>query len=163
MQTQTYIHKPEFKVFFKFWLSISLLMLLLVTIFYLIVNDGEPFKSHLNSQWPILFVLPLLNAIIHAYGARKHTFTLSDVDGSAHVTLWAIELLQKNGMKVKSEHQNQTILEPAKGLAKWFGNKFGTELVTIEPTTNKIAITGKYKYIDIIDTKLKFGQVAFKK
>ena len=162
MKTQTYIYNPEFKVFLKFWLSISLLMLLLATILYLIVNDGEPFQAHLRSNWPILFVLPLINSIIHAYGARKHVFSLTDTDDPTHVANWALELLQKNGMNVKSENQNKTVLAPTKGIPKWFGNKFGTELVTVESAADKIVITGKYKYIDIIDTKLKFGQVAFK-
>ncbi len=163
MKTQTYTHNPEIKVFLKFWLLIFSFLLLLITIFYLIVNDGEPFRDHLKVNGLTLLLLPVINSIIHAYGARKHSFTISDVDDTGHVASWAIDLLQKNGMKVRTEHQNQTILEPANGISKWFGNKFDTEIVSIEATADNVAITGKYKYIDMIDTKIKFGQVAFKK
>ncbi len=163
MKTNIYIHKPEFKIFFKFWLLIFSFLLLFITIFYLIVNDGEPFKDHLKVNGLTLLLLPVINSIIHAYGARKHSFTISDVDDTGHVASWAIDLLQKNGMKVRTEHQNQTVLEPANGISKWFGNKFVTELVSIEPTADSVVITGKYKYIDIIDTKIKFGKPTFKK
>ncbi len=163
MKTNIYTHNPEFKVFLKFWLLIFSFFLLLLTIFYFIINDGEPFQDHLKTNALMLLLLPVINSIINTYGARKHSFTISDVDDTGHVASWAIDLLQKNGMKVKTEHQNQTILEPANGISKWFGNKFDTELVSVEATADHVAIIGKYKYIDIIDTKIKFGKPTFKK
>ena len=118
MKTQSYTHNPEFRVFFKFWLFISILLLLFTAIFYLVVNDGEPFQAHLISNWPILLILPFINSIINAYGACKHSFTISNVEDTSHVARWAVELLQKNGMRIKSEQESQTILEPAKGLPR---------------------------------------------
>ncbi|WP_299824061.1 hypothetical protein [uncultured Pontibacter sp.] len=161
MKTHTYAHSPKFSVFLKFWLLILLLMLLLVAAFYLLFNQGEPLKDHIRSSGPILFILPLINGVIGAYNGRKHTFTITEVADTAHVAGWAVDLLQKNGMRIKNTQQTITVLEPTSSFLRWFGNRFGTEQAIVNYTENAVTVSGNFKYIDIVDTKIKFGRVAF--
>ncbi|MEJ8801595.1 hypothetical protein [Pontibacter sp. H249] len=161
MKTHLYAHNPKLTIFLKFWLLTLSLMMLLVAAFYLLLNQGEQIKDYVRSAGPILFILPLINGIIGAYNGRKHTFTIRQVDDPSHAAVWAVELLQKNGMRIKNEQPQQTVLEPTSSVLRWFGNRFGTEQATVSYTENAVTVAGNFKYIDIVDTKIKFGRVAF--
>ncbi|GAB3203836.1 hypothetical protein ABID22_001993 [Pontibacter aydingkolensis] len=161
MKTHTIAHSPKFTIFLKFWLLILFVMLLMGAIFYLFLNQGEPLTDYLKSSGLILFILPLINGIIGALNGRTHTFTITEVDDTAYVANWAVGLLQKNGMRIKSKHQNQTVLEPTSSFLRWLGNRFGTEEASISFTENEVIIAGNGKCVDVVDTKVKFGRVAF--
>lgn len=161
MKTKLLAHNPKFKIFYRFWLVQFIFMLVIASVFFLIVDDGETLWDYLKSVGFIVLVLPIINSFISTNSARRHTFTITEVEDTTNVADWAVELLLKNGMRIKAEHQNETILEPAKSVLRWFGNRFGTEQATVKYTDNEVTIAGHSKYIDIIDSKIKFGHVTF--
>lgn len=160
MKTKIDTSKLNISILFKFWIVQFSFILLVITVFYLVAFFGDSVTEYLKSVGVMALALPIVNSLVSAYSARKHTITITEVDNPAQLASWAIELLLLNGMNINSELKYQTVLEPKSNFLKWFGNRFGTELAIVSYTENQVTIAGNFKYIDIIDTKIKFGRVA---
>ncbi|NEM97096.1 hypothetical protein [Pontibacter burrus] len=162
MKTQTYTHEPEFSMFLRFFGFMFGAMLLIVTVMYLIFEFGTPVLDYLRSVGFMFILYPVVSSIIGAYGARKHTLTISEINDPARVADWAVELLEKNEMIVVVKQQSQTVLQPTGGFYKWYARMFKTAPATVSYNMQAVTITGLSKHVDIIDTKIKFGRVEFK-
>ena len=162
MKIQTYTHKPELKVFLKSLVLMLFLMTVLAMVFYLIFNSGESVKEYLKSAAFILLFIPVINSITKAYSDRKYTFTVSEVDDTVHVKNWAVNILQQNGMRIKSDTAQQTILEPDRKFLRILNYWFGTELVKVNYSEDKFSATGHYRYIDVLDSKARFSRTSFR-
>ncbi|AKD03788.1 hypothetical protein POKO110462_03830 [Pontibacter korlensis] len=162
MKTASLSYKPQLKNFLAYFALMLSLFTVMVAGFYLIVNKGESLPEYFSSVAVLYILLPLFNAAAFAYSSRKHELIISEVNDPAYVAKWAVELLQLNGMRIKSTEDNMTVLESGKKYTRMLNNWFGTELLTLRTSENEVRAIGNFRCIDILDTKIKFGQVAFK-
>ncbi|WP_299824059.1 hypothetical protein [uncultured Pontibacter sp.] len=162
MKTEILAYKPAFKSFLLYFALMFGLFSVLTVGFYLLLENDKAFTEYLSSFLYFYFFIPVFNAAAFAFSTRKHDFIISEINDTAHVANWAVELLQQKGMRIKSAAGNSTVLESGKKIFRAFDNWFGAELITISATENEVIATGNFRYIDILDTKLKFGKVDFK-
>lgn len=164
MKTETIAYKPDFKSFLAYFAVMFGLFTVMAVTIYFIFSYGEPLLEFFNSLFFIYLALPIVNAISFGYGARKHQFIISEVDDPAHVADWAVALLKEKGMRVKSSGENKpTVLESSNKYFRLFNNWFGTELLEVSTSEYEFTATGHFRYIDILDSRIKFGKVDFKK
>ncbi|WP_276497434.1 hypothetical protein [Pontibacter litorisediminis] len=160
MKTELITHKPSLKAFLQYFAVMLGFVSVLVPVLYLIFNQGEPFLEYFRSAAVLYFFLPLFNAGSFAFASRKHQLTIYGVDNAAQVADWAVELLQKNGLRAKTVTGSNTVLESDKKLLRSCGNWFGAELVEVRHEQEEVIITGHSKYVDIPESKIRFGNAA---
>src|SRR5690606_35623255 len=141
-----------------------LLFFSIITLFYFLTSFGQPISAYfeaLGSLWFMALFIPLFNSAIHTYATRLHTLTISEINDPAYVANWAVELLEKNTVKLEQESASEKVLMPTGRYARFFNRFFNTEVVSINTEPGQVHITGLYKYVDILDARIKFGKVNF--
>lgn len=161
MKTETIAYKPSFKAFLLYVALMFGIFSFMTLVFYLFLEKEESFTDYLSQFFYFYFLIPIFNAAAFAYSTRKHDFVISGIDDPAQVANWVVELLQQKGMRIKSTTGSGTTLESGKKYFRWLNNWFGKELITINATEYEVIATGNFRYIDILDTRLKFGKVDF--
>jgi hypothetical protein len=160
MQSTVISYRPKF-------LQIGLSMLVIVVLyalaggaFYLIssVMDDASFYSYLDGTWPLILLFPVMCSVIHAYSSRKHHFCMSELNNPAAVTEWAIELLKKEGLRVRTINGNEFVLESKKKYNRTLGHWLGTELVKVTYTDSEVRAVGHCRYTDVLDSRIRFGK-----
>jgi hypothetical protein len=163
LQTEIVAFKPELKHFLSYVAVMLGLFAVIAVTFYFIFSYGEPVTNFFTPLFFIYLTLPFIQGASFGYSARKHQFIISDLDNPEHVADWAVALLKEKGMRVKSSGENNTlVLESGNKYFRMCNNWFGTEQLQINTSENEFIATGHFRYIDILDTRIKFGKVDFK-
>jgi hypothetical protein len=161
MQSTVISYRPKF-------LQIVLSMLVIVALyalaggaFYLIASllDDASFYSYLDSSWPLILLFPVMCSVIYAYSSRKHQFYMSGLNNPAAVTEWTIELLEKEGLRVRTVNGNKFVLESKKKYNRTLGHWLGTELVKVTCTDHEVKAVGHHRYTDVLDSKIRSGKL----
>ncbi|MEJ8801596.1 hypothetical protein [Pontibacter sp. H249] len=162
MKTEMIAYKPNFKSFLIYFALMFGLFTVMIVTYYLIFEDEEAFTDYLTGFFYLYFFIPVINAASFAFSTRKHDYIISGIDDPIHVANWAVELLQQKGMRIKATTGNSTVLESGNKFFRWLNNWFGTELIAISASEYEVVATGNFRYIDILDSRIKFGNVDFK-
>jgi hypothetical protein len=105
----------------------------------------------------ILLAWPLALAAGLTYSARK--FTLK-VDGGRmdEMNDYIMEFLVSENLMTVSEDAGGIWMESTKPWNRWFNHWFNTEKVRIIRTPMFIKVIGHRRYVDGLDSKLRFGR-----
>ncbi|MDX5422988.1 MAG: hypothetical protein LPK07_11875 [Hymenobacteraceae bacterium] len=158
-------HRPQPK-HFALTLAVTLLLYTLlcglVFLFFHIASDmtaGELWQDLSSSTTVWLF--PVLGGIMHAFSFQRHTLTITGIDDPAKVANWAVSFLLKEGLQVVSKQGAKTVLATQNRYYRLFSYWLGAELVNTRYTADQVIISGHYRHIDQIDSKIKFGKPVF--
>ncbi|RAU82473.1 hypothetical protein [Pontibacter arcticus] len=162
MKVETIPYKPSFKAFLLYFGLLFSLLSVMIVGFYLALEREKSFTEYLTSFVYLYFLIPLLNAVAFAYSTRRHDYFISEINDPALAASWVVAFLQKEGMRIKSEDGNRTVLESGKTFFRALNNWFGTEMITVSATEHEVIASGNFRYIDLLDTKIKFGNVPFR-
>lgn len=162
MKVETIPYKPSFKAFLLYFGLMFSLFSVMAVGFYLALEREKSFTEYLTSFFYLYFLIPLINAAGFAYSTRRHDYFISDIKDPALAANWAVEFLQKEGMRIKSVEGNSTVLESGKTFFRALNNWFGTEVIVVSADEHEVKASGNFRYIDLLDTKIKFGNVPFR-
>lgn len=162
LKTEILAYKPELKNFLGYFAVMFGAFTVMALILYFTFSYGEPVTGFFSPLFFIYLTLPFIQAAAFSYSARKHQFTISNVDNPKQVTEWAAALLQEKGMRVEAAEENEPIvLVSGNRYFTMFNNWFGTEQLQLSTSENEFIATGHFRYIDILDSRIKFGKVDF--
>jgi hypothetical protein len=131
------------------------------TVFY-IFSSPNPFDLGLPNWWTSFVLLPVGVAIGLTFGTRRFQLVIADTKDLEKAKAWTLDFLSKNGLSVKKASQDQTTLESKKNYNRLFNSWFGTELIFIRQTDNKVIVGGPFRLVDrladSVDSKFRFGK-----
>jgi hypothetical protein len=146
---------PQAFVFLKF---LAIFLLVFAPLGALLYYFTEPvsFREWLN-QWLInLMLIPIGIAIGLTYSARKYRLTIKNIDDVESLRIWIIDVLNKSGLKLKA-FEDVVVFESVNPSNRFLNHWFRSEFVFVRITENRIDVTGHYRYVDIIELKLKLS------
>jgi hypothetical protein len=159
-------HRPQLK-HFALVLALSMLLygalMVLVNLIFWVAASG----ATLNEFWQDLssssgfWLFPAIGGIMHAFSFQRHTLTITGIDEPGKVADWAVNFLQKESRQILSKQGSETVLASQNRYYRLFNYWLGAELVYIRYTTDHVTVTGHYRHIDLIDSKIKFGKPVF--
>ncbi len=127
-----------------------------------IICQDASFGAYLQKSWLVVLGFPLVSAVFHAYAARKHEIRVVGVSKPMVAAEWAVRFLAREDMRVHSMLSGCFVLESTKKSNRLLRHWFGSELVYLKYFEDEVIVTGHQRFIDALDTKLRFGKVAFK-
>ena len=140
----------------------GLVLMLVYLVFWVVAS-----KATLDAFWQDIFsstglwLFPVAGGVIHTFSFQKHTLTITGIDEPEKVAEWAVGFLQKEGREIVSENETETVLASTNKYLRLFNYWLGAELVHIRYSTNQVTVTGHYRHIDLIESKIKFGKPVF--
>lgn len=162
MVIKTRFLKPHLGTFLKF-LTFGLFPFWSFGTLLYMFTGPDPFHLTMYSWWPTLMLIPVGSAIGYTLGARNTQITVTDTDDTYGVKQWVKDQFLPRIYKIRSENAMETILQSKKSYNQWFGNWFGSELISIRDEGDKIIIQGPLRRIDAIDTEMRFGSLQLNK
>ncbi|MBX0333314.1 hypothetical protein K3G39_08685 [Pontibacter sp. HSC-14F20] len=165
MKLTTTKYRPQLK---HFALSFGVTMLvytLLCGVIYLalLVVSGmrlQEFWQDLASSSTV-WLFPLLGSLTYAFSFQQHKLTITGIEDPGKVADWAANFLQEEGRTIISTDYNETVLASPNKFYRLFNYWLGAELVGIRYSADYVTVTGHYRHIDLIDSKIRFGKPAF--
>ena len=159
-------HRPQLKhfalVLMLSMLLYGLLLMLVYLVFWLVASSAtlHEFWQDLSSStgW---WLFPVAGGIVHTFSFQKHSLTITGIGEPKQVADWAVHFLQKEGREIVSEHGAETVLASTNKYYRLFSYWLGAELVHVRYTTEHVIVTGHYRHIDLIESKIKFGKPVF--
>lgn len=158
MKIETKFLKPKLGTFIKYLVLALIPFWSLGTLIYM-YTAPNPFDTKIYDWWINLILIPIGSAVGYSLGTRRFHLIISETTDLEKTKSWALDFLLRNGLKIKSTNDIETIIQSKKGHNQIFGNWFGTELTSIKKIENRIEIDGPFRHIDIIETKLKLKEV----
>ncbi|WP_139337820.1 hypothetical protein [Pontibacter indicus] len=136
--------------------------MLVYLVFWLVASSAtlNEFRQDVSSSAG-LWLFPVAGGIIHAFSFQKHTLTITGIAEPEQVAEWAVRFLQKEGRETISERDAETVLASPNKFFRLFHYWLGAELVHVRYTPDHVAVTGHYRHIDLIESKIKFGKLDF--
>lgn len=159
-------HRPQLK-HFALVLALSILfyalvLMLVYLVFWLVASSATLHEFWLDvSSSAGLWLFPVAGGIIHAFSFQKHTLTITGIAEPKQVAEWTVGFLQKEGREILSEHDAETVLASQNKFFRLFNYWLGAELVHVRYTANHVTVTGHYRHVDLIESKIKFGKPDF--
>lgn len=153
--------EPKLGTFIKHLILQIVFLWGLVTMIH-IFTSPNPFDMKLPGWWTSMILLPIGVAIGLTFGTRKFQLVIADPIDLEKTKEWTLQFLSKNGLEIKEKGQNEMTLESNKSYNRLFNNWFGTELISVKQTDNKVIVGGPFRLIDrladSVDSKLRFGK-----
>lgn len=159
MKLKTKFLKPSFRTFVKYLILGLIPFWSFGTLIY-VFTAPDPFDVKMYSWWTNLILIPIGSAVGFTLGARRIQIIITDSSDLEKVKRWALDFLLRNRLMIKLENDIETILQSNKSYNQMFSNWFGSELISIKKSKNRIIICGPLRLIDSIDTELRFGKLT---
>ena len=153
--------RPTLGTFLKYLVLLMVSFWAFGTVLY-IFSSPNPFDLGLPNWWTNFVLLPVGVAIGLTFGTRRFQLVIADTKDLEKAKAWTLDFLSKNGLSVKKASQDQTTLESKKSYNRLFNSWFGTELISIRQTDNKVIVGGPFRLVDrladSVDSKFRFGK-----
>ena len=153
--------RPTLGTFLKYLVLLMVSFWAFGTVLYIFISPN-PFDLRLPNWWTSFILLPVGVAIGLTFGTRRFQLVIADTKDLEKAKAWTLDFFSKNGLSVKKASQDQTTLESTKSYNRLFNSWFGTELISIRQTDNKVIVGGPFRLVDrladSVDSKFRFGK-----
>ncbi len=143
---------PELNVFIQY-LGLGLLTAIAIGIPIALFTEDLPVSTIL-----IILFSPIAFAAAMAYSARKFSLLVDNVSQMDELNSYVMDYLVSEDLMTVSEDAGGIWMESTKPWNKWMNHWFGTERVRVVRTPGYIQVFGHRRYIDGLDSKLRYGR-----
>ncbi|MEJ2006316.1 MAG: hypothetical protein P8X57_15440 [Cyclobacteriaceae bacterium] len=106
----------------------------------------------------ILLFWPLAAAAALTYSSRRFAVRIDEVGNMDKVNDYIMDYLVSEELMTVSEDAGGIWMESTKAWNRWFQHWFGTERIRIVRTPLYIQVSGHRKYIEGLESKLRYGR-----
>jgi polar amino acid transport system substrate-binding protein len=157
---KTYL-KPKLGTFVKYFTFFIVSFWALGTLINIIASTN-PFELKLFGGWGSYLFSAVALSVGLTMGTRRFELVIADPNDLVKAKEWTLEFLTKNGLTVKHKNEVETTLESTKSYNRLFNSWFGTELISVKRTDNRVIVAGPFRLVDrladSVDLKLRFGK-----
>lgn len=152
--------KPHLGTFIKYLIFGVILSTIFGLLAYL-YTTANPLSFTVPRWWPALLLIPVIIAILLTARAKQALLMITDAEDLDTINLWVQEYFILKKHMINSMGIRETMLRSKNPYNRWFGDWFGSELITMQQEDTRIIIRGPYRMVNIIDEELRFESLQF--
>jgi len=152
MNIQMKAGPPKFNIYVNY-LGLFLIVAIAIAIPVAILSEDLSVSTII-----ILLLWPVAWAAGLTFSTRKYVLRIDQVAEMDELNQYIMEFLVSENMMTVSEDAGGVWMESTKPWNRWFNHWFGTEKLRIIRTPVYIQVIGHRRYIDGLDSKLRFGR-----
>ena len=149
--------KPRLQTFLGLFILSIILTLVLRAVFHL-STSWTAFEINSPLWWFNVIIFPFTISLGVTFGARRFRLEITDTDDIEKAKNRTLEYFSNNGLRIIENTSNGTTLESNNSFSRLLDNWFGTELVSVRHSANKLIVEGPFRHVDSIDSNLRFSK-----
>jgi hypothetical protein len=157
MKVKTTTLKPKLRTFFGLLVLLVALMFTVRAILH-VTTSMNAFDLGSPTGWLYSFGFPLFISLGVTFGARRLQLVIEDSLDAEKIKDWTITYFNNSGLTIKNGNENALEFESNHRFNRLFNHWFGTEIVKVRLTDNKMIIEGPFRHVDSVYSKLRFGK-----
>ncbi len=152
MNLQIKSRPPQFNVYLNFF---GLFLIAFVFIGLVMVLLSEDFPI---SYYYVFFMMPVVLAGALAFSSRTFILRIDSVSSMDKLSEYVMAYLVSEDLMTVTEDAGGLWMQSTRKVNRMFRDWFGTEIVRVIRTPLYIEVIGHRRYIEGLDTKLRYGR-----